>query len=176
MSLSATNVRVGVSGEIFSAPLATTMPTDTSTALNAAFKGHGYVSEDGLVEKPEVGTKDIKAWQGAATVRTVTTDVKWGYEFTLIETKKENVELFYGTTITQTVNHGTYTIPRGGTSGRKAWVIEIIDGVNIKRILVSDGEVFKAAETNYVSEDAVGYPCQLVCYVDPVVYDSALKS
>lgn len=177
MSLTAANVRVGVSGEIYSAATGTTLPTDTTTALNAAFIGHGYVSDDGLKESFDISTTDIKAWQNAATVRTIQDSVKMTYEFTLIETMKGNVELYYGTTVTQTVAHGSYTIPRGGTSGRKAWVVEILDGALIKRVSIADGEVLKGGDgTTYASGDAVGYPCQLICYTDPVVYDSALKS
>lgn len=37
-----------VGGAIFSAPLGTTLPTDATTALNVAFKGLGYVSEDDI--------------------------------------------------------------------------------------------------------------------------------
>ena len=38
------------SGYIWVAPLGTTIPTDATTELDAAFVGLGYLSEDGLTE------------------------------------------------------------------------------------------------------------------------------
>lgn len=37
-----------IGGAVFRAPLGTTLPTDTSSALDAAFMCLGYVSEDGV--------------------------------------------------------------------------------------------------------------------------------
>ena len=37
-----------VGGAIFVAPLGTDLPTDATTALDAAFQNVGYISEDGL--------------------------------------------------------------------------------------------------------------------------------
>jgi hypothetical protein len=50
MSLETSEVRAGITGELYAAPVGTALPTDTSTALNAAFKGLGYFSEDGVTE------------------------------------------------------------------------------------------------------------------------------
>ena len=46
------NVSTGkpnVAGAIFCAPIGTTLPTDTTTTLDAAFKEMGYAAEDGVV-------------------------------------------------------------------------------------------------------------------------------
>jgi hypothetical protein len=55
------------------------------------------VSEDGVTETRDRSSDTIKAWQNAATVRTVVTDATLTYALTLIETKRETVELYYGT-------------------------------------------------------------------------------
>ena len=176
MALTAGNVRVAISGEVYVGPLGTTLPTDTSTALNAAFKGMGYVSEDGVTQENERDTEDIVAWQNAAVVRSRVTSAKEQFTFTLIETKKDVIDFAYGTTVTQSVPHGTYTITPGSTGGIKAFVLEIIDGTQIKRIGIAQGELIERGETVYGIEDAIGYECTVVAYTDPVVYDTALKT
>lgn len=176
MSLTTSEVRVGITGELYVAPTGTTLPTDTSTALNVAFKGLGYFSEDGVTEAFDRDTTDINAWQNAQRVRTVITSSKATYSGTLIQTNKTNIETVFGTTVTQTAGHGTYTINPGATSGRKAWVLEVIDGTNIKRIILSEGEITEIGETQYATGEPIGYAITLESYASPVVYDSALKT
>ena len=43
-----TTAKPKIDGAIYSAPKGTTLPIDAKTALDAAFKPLGYVSEDGL--------------------------------------------------------------------------------------------------------------------------------
>lgn len=176
MSLETSEVRVGVSGELFVAPLGTTLPTDTTSPLDAAFKGLGYFNDDGVTESFERDTDDITAWQNAKRVRTVITSAKATYTGTLIQTNVDVVETVFGTSVTQTGGHGSYTISPGTTSGRKAWVQEVLDGDEIKRIVLEDGEITELGETVYATSEAVGYEITLEAYSDPVVYDSSLKS
>src|SRR5690349_13591382 len=85
MTLTTSQVRVAITGELYVAPTGTTLPSDTTTALNAAFKGLGYFSEDGVTENFERDTNDITAWQSATAVRTVVNSAKAVYEGTLIQ-------------------------------------------------------------------------------------------
>lgn len=175
MTLTSSNVRVGVSGEVSVAALATALPATAAAALTG-FTGSGYISEDGVVENPEVNRESITAWQNATVVREVVTEAKLSYEFTLIETTKGNVELYYGATVTQTVTEGSYTISPAATAGRKAWVIDVIDGANILRKCIAEGELFKGEGVTFASGEAIAYPCILVAYTNPIVHDTALKS
>ena len=101
-------------------------------------------------------TNDIKGWQGAATVRTVVTDSGLSYSFRMIETNKETVELFYGVTVTQTASDGTYTIVPANTGGRKSFIFDVIDGTNLKRIYVPQGEVSEVGEVKYAGGEPIG--------------------
>lgn len=176
MSLETSEVRAAITGELYAAPVGTALPTDTSTALNAAFKGLGYFSEDGVTETYEKDTEDITAWQNAKRVRTLITSAKATYSGTLIQTNVDVIETVFGTSVTQTVNHGTYTINPGATSGRLSWVLEVIDGAEIKRIVIEEGEITELGETNYATGEAIGYAITLEAYTDPDVIDTALKS
>lgn len=176
MALTSANVRVGVSGVISVAPTATTAPTDASTALAVGFLAMGYVSDNGVTETIDRSTNDIHGWQNGDTVRTVLTDSKVTYKFSLIETSKATIEFAYGTTVTQSAPMGTYTINAGTTGGRKSFVLDVIDGANLKRIYVAEAEVTELGDTTYASGEAVGYDVTLTCYTAPVVFDTALKT
>lgn len=176
MTLTTSQVRVAITGELYVAPTGTALPSDTSTALNAAFKGLGYFNEDGVTESFERDTEDITAWQNAARVRTVITSAKATYTGTLIQTNVDVIETVFGVTVSQTGAHGTYTINPGATSGRKAWVLEVIDGDEVKRISIAEGEITEIGETTYATGEPIGYAITLEAYTDPVVYDSSLHS
>jgi hypothetical protein len=176
MALTTSEVAVAVSGEISVAPTGTALPTDTTTALNAAFKGLGYVSEDGITENVDRSIDDIVAWQNATVVRSVVTDAKVTYEFTLIQTNEDIAAFVYGATVTQSAPHGTFTFAPGTTGGRKAFVFHIIDGAEIKRIVIAEGELTERGETVYASGEPIGYECTVTAYSSPIVYDTRLKT
>jgi hypothetical protein len=176
MALTTSQVGVAVSGEIYYAVTGTALPTDTTTALNAAFKGLGYVSEDGITENVERSIDDIIAWQNATTVRSVVTDAKVTYEFTLLQTNLDTAQFVNGATVTQSAPHGTFTLSPGTTGGRKAFVFHIIDGAELKRIAIAEGELTERGETVYASGEAIAYECTVTAYSSPIIYDTRLKT
>lgn len=175
MSLTSSNVRVGVSGEVSVGPTSATEPA-TAVATLTGFTGLGYVSEDGVTETVDRSIDDIKAWQNAATVRSVVSDASVSYSFTLIETTVDTVEAALGASVTQSATEGTYTIVAGSTGGRKSFVIDVIDGANLKRIYIAEGEVTELGDTVYASGEAIGYAVTLKAYTDPIVFDTSLKT
>jgi hypothetical protein len=53
-----------IGGGLYRAPLGTTLPTDTTTALNNAFVGLGYVDDDGITINIDRPSTDHYAWGG----------------------------------------------------------------------------------------------------------------
>lgn len=170
------NVAAGkpkVGGAIFRAPLGTTLPTDATTALNAAFKCIGYCSEDGLVESESRDVEEIKAWGGDVVGRTQTGYVKT-YQFTAIETNVEVLKARYGdsnvtaTGNNMTIKHTSAELPKC------CWVFELLLGDRIERKVIPIGSVTETGDITYNGQDPVGYEMTLSTYADETstyVYD-----
>ena len=58
------NVRVWLKGQVLCAVLGSTLPTDTTTVLNAAFKDLGLLTDDGITDDPGRSVKNILALGG----------------------------------------------------------------------------------------------------------------
>lgn len=175
MALTSSAVRVGVSGEVSVGLTSATAPASAAAVLTG-FDGLGYVSEDGVTETLDRTIDDIKAWQNAATVRSVVSDASVSYQFTLIETTVNVIETALGVTVTQSATEGTYTIVAGSTGGRKSFVVDVIDGATLKRIYIAEGEITELGDTVYASGEAIGYDVTLKAYSDPIVFDTSLKT
>lgn len=161
MSLNAADVQVGVTGAIYVAPHATAAPTAEDSALDAAFDDLGYASDDGVTEKRDQSRDKIKAWQGAKVVRETITESSLSYQFTLIETNARTVEVYYGTAPDGT---GRLVVDPSANGGRKAWVIDVLDGAKLTRIYVPEGEVTEVGEQKYKNGEPIGYEVTITCY------------
>jgi len=160
MALSADNVRVGVTGGIFVAPTGTALPVTADNILNIAFDDLGYVGEDGITEAQEADVTDIVAWQNGDVVRKVQTSHDLMYSLTLIETKTEVLEQFYGPL------NGAVVEVTGDQLGRQSWVIDVVDGDHEIRVVIPDGQVTERGEVTYATGEAIGYPITITAYPD----------
>ena len=91
-------VKPRVAGCVFRAPLGTTLPTDATTALAAAFKDMGYISDDGITESNARESDDVVAYGGdvVASLQTSKTDT---WQMTFIEVKNADMlKAMYGDT------------------------------------------------------------------------------
>lgn len=172
MATNAANVEVAVSGEVLVGATSATAPTGTGSSTTG-FTGTGYVSEDGVTETRDRSSDDIKAWQNAATVRTVVTDATLTYSFTLIETTKTGTELYYGGSLTQTGTEGSIVIQPSATGGRKSFIIDVIDGADLIRTYIPQGEVTEVGDKVYASGEPIGYEVTVTAYPDATLGGNA---
>ena len=121
MTLLAAAVRIGITGELYVAPVGTAAPTNTTSALNAAFKGLGYVDEDGIEELPDDTVERIRAWQNATVVRATTTESSLQLKCRLIETKGEVLKVYHKGSTVDIVSAGHWKIDvKGAQSDPRA--------------------------------------------------------
>lgn len=177
MTTNAANVAAGsplVTGGILAAPKGTALPTDTTTALNAAFKAFGYAGEGGLEPTGEgASKKDIIAWGGDVVASVTESKAIRKFKFTLIEVfNAETAKFVFG--------DGNVTVtPAGGGSGTRlaiedrgeepadaALVFDMKYGGKRMRIVVPNGSVTVLSELAYVDSDVTGYECEVTCLPD----------
>lgn len=161
MATNADNVLVALTGAALYAPLGTTLPTDTTTAWNAAFVDLGYLSEDGVTETPEDETTEIAAWQNGDVARSLITRSAIRFGFTMIETTAGGLALYHGGSVTGTdpSGIGEASIELAGTpNDRFAFGLDVIDGDNDVRITIPNASIVERGEITYVNNDAIGYP------------------
>ena len=168
-SNTATNVMTGkpnIAGSIFRAPLSgnPTVPTDATTALAAAFKCMGYVSEDGVTNAVELENNEIKAW-GGDVVLNVNTGRTDKFKFTLIEVTNEDVLKAVYVDENVTVTAATSSTPKKiaiAANNKEqpdcCWVVEMVtrEG-NPKRVVSPNGKIIEIGEISYKDDEAVGY-------------------
>lgn len=172
MALSASNVRVAVTGAVYAdTTAAADAPTGSGGVLDTDFKDLGYVSEDGVtLTLPGAGDSEaIHAWQNGATVRTVRTpsDDNPQLSFTLIETKLEVVQFVFGVTVTAGASDGTFEIDVTDTRTPSAVVLDVIDGSEIIRIYAPRAAVAEIEEISLTHTGAIGYGVTLDLERDP---------
>lgn len=167
MTLQAEQVRVGITGEVFKAPRGTAAPTGPVAALDAAFVGLGYVSEDGVTESHEDSVENIVAWQNAQVVRATRTESLATIACAFLESKGSVLEAFHpGSNLVESPP-GTFKLEvKPPEAEPSAWVLDVVDGDKHLRIYVGNGEVTERGEIAYVNGDAIMYPITITCYPD----------
>lgn len=160
MTATADNVLIGATGSIYFAPLETTLPTDATGTLNAAFKDLGFIGEDGVTEAHDDASTKIKAW-GGDVVRTTKDSHDLTYSFKLIETNDDVVAAYYGAG-----NTAASTSITGAALPHQAMVIYIADGDKDIRICASDAQITERSEIPYKGNEPIGYEVTVTCYPD----------
>jgi len=184
MAGDASKVRVAVTGAVMKGLTSATAPTGTAGATTG-FTDLGFIHEDGIeIALPDAGdATPIKAWQNGTTVRTIRTPSEDSptWHFTLLETKKETVELYFGVTITQTATEGSFTYTNPNRQ-HDSFIVDVIDGAELIRDYIPYGIVTEVGALAYSNGDAIGYEVTVAGELSPTAgfmfkrYATALKT
>lgn len=156
------NVSVGkpaVAGAVYTAPLGSTLPTDATTALDAAFTCLGYVSEDGLRNNNSPSSDNIKAW-GGDTVATVQSEKQDTFQLKLIEALNVAVlkAVYNDDNVSGTLETGITVRANSEETVPLVWIYDtIMSNGALKRIVVPNGKIAQVAEIVYRDNEAIGY-------------------
>lgn len=171
MANTAANVSTGkpkIGGAIYRAPLGTTLPTTADEALDSAFIGLGYISQDGLKNNNSPESGEIKAW-GGDTVYSYLSAKPDTFGFNLIEALNVDVlKTVYGeSNVTGTLTTGIAIEANRADLDSCSWVVDmILNGGVLKRIVVPEAKISAVGEIAYADESAIGYDTTITAYPD----------
>lgn len=150
-------------GAIYRAPFGTTLPTNATSTLGAAFEPLGFISEDGMVNSKSLETENIKSW-GGVVVLTTQTDRNDTFQFTMLEILNPAVlKTVHGdSNVTGALATGITVRTNATELPAAVYVIELAlrEGAK-KRIVIPNGKITELGDVTYVDNDAVGYQVTL---------------
>jgi hypothetical protein len=158
-----TEITVASAGEIFIAPVGTALPTTPTAALNAAFVGLGYVTEDGVTFTITPEIQEIPAWQSRQPVRRDLISQAVGASFSLLQWNETNVPFAFGggTVTNPSGSIYRYELPTSGALDERAVIVDGLDGTRHVRFILPRCSVTDAVETQLVRTSAAVLPITL---------------
>lgn len=157
-----------IGGAVSTAPAGTTIPTDAKTALAAAFKTLGYISEDGVANENSPESSEIKAW-GGQTVLSSQTDKKDTFKYKLIEGLNIEVlkEVYGPDNVSGTLETGITVKANGKELPEHSLVIDtVLKNSHLKRVVIPRGKVSEIGEINYKDGEPIGYELTITALPD----------
>ena len=168
---SASNVTAAkpkVSGAITSAPLGTSLPTDSKSELNPAFKSLGYISEDGITNENSPESEEVKAW-GGQIVLSSQTEKKDTFKYKLIEGLNIEVlkEVYGPDNVSGTLETGITVKANGKELPEHSLVIDtLLKNGYVKRVVIPRGKVSEIGEISYKDGEPIGYELTITALPD----------
>ena len=147
------NVSAGkpkIGGAVFVAPIGTELPKDVTTQLNAAFKGLGYCSDDGITNTNSPETEEQKAW-GGDTVLNMQASKADTFKLKLLEVLNVDVlKTVYGeNNVTGTIEDGITIKANNSETEQVSWDIVYKDNEATGYELTIAAVADKTGNTHY---------------------------
>lgn len=158
MALNATQIRLGITGAVYSAPVGTAFPATAVAVPAAAWIEHGYLTEDAISIGISTETQAIMGWQSLAALRNVKLSSEFAVTFGLMQRNAANLKLaFGGGTIVVAGTSQMFTPPALGAVDERAFMFEVTDGIITDRYLLERGLASMSGEVNFRKDEATAY-------------------
>jgi hypothetical protein len=155
-------------GLMWVADLGATAPTDATTALPAAYRNCGMITDDGITAKFAETSKKIKAAGSTAIQRTLVTDVEYGFDVTFLEQNQYSHAVFFRqaiNSITPGVGTGAYSLTTGSYTRRQyAVVFDMLDGTNHVRAYSPNAEVSDRKDVKFSNANEAPWGVSITAY------------
>lgn len=160
------------SGYIWVAPLGTTIPTDATTELDAAFVGLGYLSEDGLTEPASLSAGDDIVAAGGDTVAQADPTFSKTWTGTCIEALNEDLlKVAYGSanvTVEQATStkDGSITVKEQASDLEHHVIVidEMLKGGRKRRNVMADATFLITGDISHVHTALVNFEFTINAY------------
>lgn len=142
------------------APLGTTLPTDATSALDAAFLDLGYVTDDGVTNSPKRDTTKHYAWNGK-TVKVTMDKYTETVKVTLYETSENVLKTVFddaNVTVDEDSGHQIITVEHTSLQlDHKVFVFTGVDGDRTVRTIVRNGQITEIGDIVMVHSKPTTY-------------------
>ncbi len=161
MAVDAAEEVVGIDGVVaFGEYGVAVAPTDGETPLGGTWRDVGLVTSDGVTRSEQVTSTPRYAWQNNTKLRTLITESAVRFEFTLVQTNADTVELFHGVAVH---GDGSVVTNPGVERPRIAFCLDVIDrdaagNESVVREYAPNAQVVEVGEQVAVAGDTFGWP------------------
>jgi hypothetical protein len=152
---------VAGTGQVYVAPTGTAEPANVDSALNAAFQGLGYHTEEGVSVNKTLEIVEFKAWQSRYAIRRERDTEEFQLTFVLEQWNEVTTPLAFG---------GGEIVPLGGDQFKfvppgdddsldeRALVCDVQDGDRKIRFVVPRGTVTEGVESSFQRTEMANLP------------------
>ena len=158
------DIAIAADGSVNVAPIGTTLPTDATTALDAAFVDLGYINEDGVTMSPNTSTDGIAAWQSLAFVRTVISEQDLQLSFEMMQWNEETLKLAFGGGVytAGVAPEWDFKLPTPDEVQEVACVVEALDpNGSIYRMVFERVQLESTGDIDFARTNNAGLPTTL---------------
>lgn len=152
---------VAGTGEVYVAPVGTALPTNESSALNAAYGGLGYHTEDGASLAVQTQTQSYRGWQSRHDLRKELTSQVVRVTFALLQWNDATLPFAFGggAVVDLGSSHYRYDPPADNADlDERSLILDFADGSRLNRLVIKRGNVVESVESQFARSQASALP------------------
>lgn len=169
MAVNAAEEVVGIDGVVAFGEFGSAVaPTDGDTPLGVTWRDVGLVTADGVTRSEQVTSTPRYGWQNNVRLRMLITESAVRFEFVLVQTNEDTVELFHGVAVD---GDGSVVSNPGVERPKIAFCLDVIDrdsagNESVIREYAPNAQVVEVGEQVAVAGDTFGWPVTIEATFD----------